>query len=47
MLPQIKISDPVARFLGMLAGQIAKITRKTKGKATCVTYRIVVAPKIL
>lgn len=47
MLPQIKSSDPVARFLGMQAGQVAKITRKTKGDGTCITYRIVIAPKIL
>jgi DNA-directed RNA polymerase subunit H (RpoH/RPB5) len=47
MLPQIKISDPVARFLGMQAGQVARITRTTRGNATCVTYRIVVAPEIL
>ena len=47
MLPQIKSSDPVARFLGMQAGQVAKITRKTKGSSTCVTYRIVIAPKML
>ena len=46
MLPQIKDSDPVARFLGMRAGQVAKITRKSKG-STCVTYRIVIAPKML
>ncbi len=47
MLPQIQKSDPVARFLGMQSGQVARITRKTKGNATCVTYRIVVAPKLL
>lgn len=47
MLPQIKVTDPVARFFGMQAGQVARITRKTKGNATCVTYRIVIAPKML
>lgn len=47
MLPQIQNSDPVARFLGMQSGQVTKITRKTKGNATCVTYRVVVAPKII
>jgi len=41
-LPQILTADPVVRIIGAKAGEIIKITRKSKTAGSTVVYRLVV-----